>query len=648
MSFSVPTGNFGNVYAGHVARRIGLPIARLVIGTNRNDILARYIADGDMTISGVEPSLSPSMDIQVSSNFERLLFELKGRNGAAIAEAMRLFRSGGSLPADAQAWRAARGLFSAHKVDDTLTMQTIADTYARSGTLIDPHTAVALAAARAELELRPDAAPMVALATAHPAKFPDAVQRATGIRPPPPPALAELFDKRERMTVLANDRDAGKTIHSRPCTARGSSNMTVRVSTLANGLHIATDRIDTVDTVSLGIWVDVGTRHEPAAINGVAHFLEHMAFKGTERRSALAIAEEIEAVGGHLNAYTSRESTAFYAKVLKEDVPLALDILADILQHSTFEAEEMERERTVILQEIGQANDTPDDIIFDHFQECAFPDQAMGRPVLGRPEIIRRLGREDVTAYLRDHYGARRMVLAAAGNLDHDRFVGAGGKAAGRDARPTARPPTEPARYAGGDRREERDLEQLHLVLGFPGLTLADPDFYAASVLSTAFGGGMSSRLFQEIREKRGLVYTIHCFAHSYRDGGLFGIYAGTGEDEAAELVPALCAEARKLEDGLSATELARAKTQMKAGLLDVARKHLGALRAIGAASADPRHPVRSARDRAPDRDGRRCRDRSRRRALALGRADPDRARAAQPARRFRPRAGAARRLMPC
>src|SRR5580658_7808005 len=199
--------------------------------------------------------------------------------------------------------------------------------------------------------------------------------------------------------------------------------MTVRVSPLANGLQIATDQIDTVDTVSLGIWVDVGTRHEPAEINGVAHFLEHMAFKGTKRRSALAIAEEIEAVGGHLNAYTSRESTAFYSKVLKEDVPLALDILADILQHSTFEPDELERERTVILQEIGQANDTPDDIIFDYFQERAFPGQAMGRPVLGSPEIIRKLTRKSVVAYLKDHYGAARMVLSASGNLDHDRFV---------------------------------------------------------------------------------------------------------------------------------------------------------------------------------------------------------------------------------
>src|ERR1700746_3125186 len=200
--------------------------------------------------------------------------------------------------------------------------------------------------------------------------------------------------------------------------------MTTQLSTLSNGLRVATDQIDTVDTVSLGIWVDVGTRHEPAIINGAAHFLEHMAFKGTARRSARAIAEEIEAVGGHLNAYTSRESTAYYAKVLKEDVALALDILSDILQNSTFDPDELERERSVILQEIGQANDTPDDIIFDHFQECAYPEQAMGRPVLGRPETIRKMKRETVIGYLRNHYGARRMVLAAAGNLDHDRIAG--------------------------------------------------------------------------------------------------------------------------------------------------------------------------------------------------------------------------------
>jgi len=253
--------------------------------------------------------------------------------------------------------------------------------------------------------------------------------------------------------------------------------------------------------------------------------------------------------------------------VLKEDTPLALDLLADILQHSSFDAEEMERERTVILQEIGQANDTPDDIIFDNFQECAFPGQAMGRPVLGRPEIIRRLDRDGVIAYLRDHYGARRMVLSASGHLDHDRIVGLAEELlAGLPAERAVA--AEPARYTGGDWREQRDLEQLHLVIGFPGLTLGDPDYYAASVLSTAFGGGMSSRLFQEIREKRGLVYAIHSFVHGYRDAGLFGIYAGTGEEEAAELVPALCDEVNRLTDGLTPVELARAKTQMKAGLL--------------------------------------------------------------------------------
>ena len=343
--------------------------------------------------------------------------------------------------------------------------------------------------------------------------------------------------------------------------------MTTQLSTLPNGLRIATDRIDTVDTVSLGIWVDVGTRHEPAAINGVAHFLEHMAFKGTERRSAAAIAEEIEAVGGHLNAYTSRESTAYYAKVLKEDLPLALDILADILQHSTFDAAELERERTVILQEIGQANDTPDDIVFDYFQESAYPDQPMGRPVLGSPEIIRRLRRDEIVGYLGEHYGAEQMVFAAAGNFDHDRLAGLADKLLG--GLPTKGAfASEPARYEGGERRIARDLEQLHLVLGFPGLVLSDPDYYAASVVSTAFGGGMSSRLFQEIREKRGLVYAIHCFSHSYRDTGLFGIYAGTGEEEAAELMPVLCDETARLADGFAPAELARAKAQMKAGLL--------------------------------------------------------------------------------
>jgi predicted Zn-dependent peptidase len=343
--------------------------------------------------------------------------------------------------------------------------------------------------------------------------------------------------------------------------------MTVRLTRLENGMRVLTDRMSSVETVSIGVWVAVGTRHEPAPINGVAHLLEHMAFKGTARRSALEIAAEIEAVGGHVNAYTSREHTAYYAKMLKEHVPLAIDILSDILQHSSFDPRELERERTVVLQEIGQAFDTPDDIIFDLFQERAFPDQPMGRPVLGRADIIKRMDRETVAGYLKRTYAAPNMMLVAAGNLEHGEVVDLAQRAFAKlPGESTAR--SEPARYVGGDLRQERELEQVHILLGFPGFSFADPDYYAASVVSTALGGGMSSRLFQEIREKRGLVYSIYSFTHAYSDGGVFGVYAGTGAAEAAELMPALCHEIRRLVEGLTPAELERARAQLKAGLL--------------------------------------------------------------------------------
>ncbi|MGH6961069.1 MAG: M16 family metallopeptidase, partial [Dongiaceae bacterium] len=341
----------------------------------------------------------------------------------------------------------------------------------------------------------------------------------------------------------------------------------VRVTRLDNGLTVASDAMSGVDTAALGVWVGVGTRHEPKAINGVAHLLEHMAFKGTERRTARDIAVEIEAVGGHLNAYTSRENTAYYARVLAEDVPLALDIVADILQHSTFDDTELARERAVVLQEIGQAEDTPDDIIFDRFQETAYPDQAIGRPVLGTADIVGVMPRETICDYMRSHYSGERLVLSAAGRVDHDRLVEL---AAGAfKSLPTAAGESaEPARYVGGDFREQRDLEQVHLVLGFAGVGYDDPDYYAATVYSTLLGGGMSSRLFQEIREKRGLVYSIYSFASPYSDGGLFGVYAGTGADEVRELVPVLCDELVKVADTLDETELRRARAQLKAGIL--------------------------------------------------------------------------------
>jgi predicted Zn-dependent peptidase len=343
--------------------------------------------------------------------------------------------------------------------------------------------------------------------------------------------------------------------------------MSVVTTVLPGGLTVATDTMPQVESVSVGVWVGAGTRQEAPEVNGIAHLFEHMAFKGTERRSALAIAEEIEAVGGHLNAYTSRETTAYYAKVLKADVELAVDTIADILQHSTFDEGELGRERSVVLQEIGQAVDTPDDIIFDHFHATAMPGQALGRPVLGTPEIVGAMPRAALVDWLRGHYAAPRLVLSAAGNVEHERMVDLAGRLFGDLPAPVA-DGAEPMAYAGGEYREERDLEQLHLVLGFAGVGYHDPDHYVDQVLSTLLGGGMSSRLFQEIREKRGLVYSIYTFTSAFSDGGIFGVYAGTGEAEAAELVPVLCEEIVRVGADASAEEVGRARAQLKASLL--------------------------------------------------------------------------------
>ncbi|WP_299444781.1 pitrilysin family protein [uncultured Rhodospira sp.] len=341
----------------------------------------------------------------------------------------------------------------------------------------------------------------------------------------------------------------------------------IRETRLPNGLRVVTDPMDTVETVSVGVWADVGARHEPAEINGVCHMLEHMAFKGTRRRSALDIAVEMEDVGGHMNAYTSREHTAFYAKMLREDLPLAVDILADILQHSVYDPDELAREQGVVVQEIFQSIDTPDDIVFDHFQATAYGDQPLGRPVLGTVETVGRLSSDLVGGFQRAHYCPSRLVIAAAGRVDHDALL------ALVERHFTALNPTppetgSPARYTGGEYREPRDVEQAQVVLGFDGVSYDDPDYYASVVLATLLGGGMSSRLFQEVREKRGLAYTINAFANSYTDGGLFTLYAGTGPDDVAALVPVLCDEINKVRASVCADEVARARAQLRAGIL--------------------------------------------------------------------------------
>ena len=343
--------------------------------------------------------------------------------------------------------------------------------------------------------------------------------------------------------------------------------MTVTVTELPNGLRVVSDTMDQVETVSLGAWVEVGARDEDADINGISHLLEHMAFKGTQRRDAKAIAEEIENVGGHLNAYTTRESTAYYAKIMKEDMPLAVDIIADILQHSVMDSTELSREQDVIVQEINQSFDTPDDVVFDYFQETAFPDQALGRPVLGTADLVRAMTPDTLLGYMGKHYSATGMVFAAAGNLDHQRLVDLA-----EDAFDSLPEPTngghEQARYVGGDSHQTRDLEQAHVLVGLEGMAFDDPDFYAASVMSTVLGGGMSSRLFQEIREKRGMAYAIYAYLQCYTDGGLFGVYAGTDKSQVEELVPLIFAQIKEISGGLLDTEIARARAQIKAGIL--------------------------------------------------------------------------------
>lgn len=341
----------------------------------------------------------------------------------------------------------------------------------------------------------------------------------------------------------------------------------IQQTRLPSGLTVVTERMDRVETVSFGAYVATGTRNERPEENGVSHFLEHMAFKGTATRSAARIAEEIENVGGHINAYTAREQTAYYVKLLKEDLPLGVDIIGDILTHSTFLPEEVERERGVILQEIGQANDTPDDIIFDHFQETAFTGQPMGMPTLGPEGLIREMSRETLMSYMQTHYTTQNIVVAAAGNLHHDDVVERVSRHFA-DLPTGAVPDRMPGRYTGGEFRLAKELDQAHILLGFPSVRYGGPDYHAALLLSTLLGGGMSSRLFQEIREKRGLVYSVYSFTTPFLDGGLFGIYAGTGGEEARELIPVTLAELQKVQQSVGMDELSRARAQLKSSLL--------------------------------------------------------------------------------
>lgn len=341
----------------------------------------------------------------------------------------------------------------------------------------------------------------------------------------------------------------------------------IKQATLKNGMRVITDTVKSAETVSLGVWVSVGARFETPQIGGISHVLEHMAFKGTTTRSAYQIAEEIEDVGGIMNAYTGKDMTAYYVKVLKADMKLGLNIIADILQNSKMDSVELAKEQGVICQEINMQNDTPDDLVFDYLSETAYPDQPLGRPILGTAEVVRSLTSEQLLDYMHTQYTAGRMIISASGAVNHEEFVSLCEEAFGGIPTHTGAA-EEGATYIGGDKRVQKKNEQVNLVLGFEGVSYTDSEYYATGILSSIFGGGMSSRLFQEIREKRGLVYSIYAFNSPETDTGIFGIYAGTGEKEVAELMPVLCDEILALPGSITEEELARAKNRLKARLL--------------------------------------------------------------------------------
>lgn len=336
-----------------------------------------------------------------------------------------------------------------------------------------------------------------------------------------------------------------------------------------NGVRVVTETMPDVGSASLGIWVENGSRYETAAQAGISHYLEHLFFKGTDRRTASQIAEEFEGVGGHFNAFTGKECTCYYAKVLDEHLPLAQDILGDILLHSRFEPEEIDRERTVVIQEILQNEDTPDEYVHDLFSLQYWREHPLSFPVCGRMETVESFQQQDFLDFIAARYRPNRLLIAAAGKIEHPRIVDWASEAFGALQGATPVPVADPPAAHRSFDAVEKPLEQVHLCFGAPGISQTAADRFAAYLMNTALGGGMSSRLFQEIREKRGRAYSVYSFLSSYADGGYLGIYAGTSPQWVGEVVALIREQLDALRrDGLRPDELARVKNQLKGNLL--------------------------------------------------------------------------------
>ena len=341
------------------------------------------------------------------------------------------------------------------------------------------------------------------------------------------------------------------------------------LTTLSNGLTLYVDPMPGMQSTAIGVWARAGAMDERDNEHGVAHLLEHMAFKGTTNRSARDIAEQVEAVGGYLNAATSHQRTGYYIRVLKEDVDLGVDILSDILNNSLFDETELAREKEVIVQEIGEAADAPDDVVFENLMAVAYAGHPLARPILGTPETVRAHGRDALIEFMQRGYRPRAMVVAAAGAVDgaafEKRIEAAFGDEPTEGGEENKR--TAPA-FRGGVRHDARDTEQTHIAVAFPGVSARDDDFFAARVFAEALGGGMASRLFQNIREERGLAYSVYAFSDSYDDSGLIGCYAGADGRDIADIAAAFRAEIEAMADKTGDEELSRAKSMLRASML--------------------------------------------------------------------------------
>ena len=356
--------------------------------------------------------------------------------------------------------------------------------------------------------------------------------------------------------------------------------MDLQIRTLSNGLTVASVRLPGFRTAAIGAFVRVGSRHEPAALNGISHFLEHMAFKGTRRRDARRISFEAELVGANMNAYTAKDHTAYHMVLLAEHARTAFDVIADVLRDSVLPPEEIERERGVILQEIGEAADDPQDLVQDHFDLVAFPNQALGRPILGTPRVVRTLARDDLAAYLQAHYVAANMAVVGVGGIEHDAFAELADRYFG-DLPAGSASQAVPARYEGGFRHLDDDFGQTSVALGWPIPGRNDPRYAVYELLGDLFGGGMSSPLFQAVREQRGLAYAIDAYTEGHEDCGLFQVSAGVAPRHLRTLLQVVCDELARLTRQIDPGDLERARNQQRANLLMTLERPLALAEAI-------------------------------------------------------------------